>query len=232
MSRDRQLDPQAINLYIYVRNNPLAYVDPDGRYFVGKKGRTVEASLDKNGRIKLKNATSDLKRMAKLINKSGSETTRNEFLAVAGNETKTNFRIEKRPVDNDLLGLHQAHDKNGKPLDWQKNTGGTGRFDGEPAYKPDQNGNQVYVEATITIFEGNIKDNLPNIQSFYRDSQMTSDEAVVGTFTHETDHNTNQEAIDAIRDRQEGRPNNFNVETPAEAVEKRAYEEIKRKRRP
>jgi hypothetical protein len=40
----------------------------------------------------------------------------------------------------------------------------------------------------------------------------------------------NQQAIDAIRDRQEGRPNNFDVEQPAKAVEREVFEEIKKKR--
>jgi RHS repeat-associated protein len=30
MKKDRQFDPQRINLYIYVRNNPLRFIDPEG----------------------------------------------------------------------------------------------------------------------------------------------------------------------------------------------------------
>jgi RHS repeat-associated protein len=30
MKKDRQIDPQRINLYVYVRNNPLKFIDPNG----------------------------------------------------------------------------------------------------------------------------------------------------------------------------------------------------------
>ncbi|MCD9189175.1 MAG: hypothetical protein LUM44_22355 [Pyrinomonadaceae bacterium] len=233
MTKKRLRDPQSINLYSYSRNNPLKYVDPTGEYFVGANGKRVGFKIDDKGKIVLgKNASADLVRMAKLINKAGSEIARAQFAESATNETKNHFKIVKGEKNNDLLGLHQAHDKNGKPLKWEAGAEGTGKFDGQPAYIKDKDGNMVYKEVTITVFEGNIKNDIDNIRSSYGDPKITSDEAMVGTFTHETDHNTNQEAIDAIRDRHEGRPNDLDVEKPAEEIEEQTYDEIRRNRKP
>jgi hypothetical protein len=232
MSRDRLLNPQEINLYVYCRNSPLIYTDPDGEYFVGRDGKRVGFKINDNGKIVLgKNASADLVRQARLINRTGSETASAQFSAAATNETKNHFKIETKAVKNDLLGLHQAHDKNGKPLKWPKDGDGTSKFIGQPAYKKDKDGNMVYKEATITVFEGNIsKGELAGQQRINKDPALTKSEVVVGVFSHEVDHNTNQEAINAIRDRQKGGTNNLDVEISAKAVERQVFEEIKKKR--
>lgn len=33
-------EPQRINKYIYAGDNPLNYIDPDGRYYISVQGRT------------------------------------------------------------------------------------------------------------------------------------------------------------------------------------------------
>jgi RHS repeat-associated protein len=238
ITKKRLRDPQSINLYAYSRNNPLKYIDPTGEYFVGTNGKRVGFKITDKGKIVLgKNASADLVRMARLINKTGSETARTQFADAATNETKNHFKIEDKSQNNKndlgygLLGLHQAHDKNGKPLKWEAGADGTGKFDGQPAYIKDKDGNMIYKEATITIFAGNIdKAELAEQQRINKDPALTKSEVAVGVFSHEVDHNTNQDAIDAIRDRQQGRPNNLNVEEPAELVEKQVFEEIKKKR--
>ncbi len=228
----RLIDPQAINLYAYTRNNPLKFVDPDGRYFVGANGKKVGFKISDNGKMVLgKNASADLVRMARLINKTGSETALAQFAAAATNETRNNFKIAQEEVKNNLNGLHQAHDKSGKPLVWEEGTGGTGKFNGQPDYIKDKNGNMVYKETSITIFEGNMnKDEVKANQELYADPGLTKSELMVGVFAHEIDHNTNQAAIDAIRTRQEGGRNNLDVEKPADAVEEQTLGEIKKKR--
>ena len=39
------VDPQRWNRYVYVRNNPLRYVDPDGRWLFDVHGRLTDAAL-------------------------------------------------------------------------------------------------------------------------------------------------------------------------------------------
>ncbi|HXQ38489.1 MAG TPA: RHS repeat-associated core domain-containing protein, partial [Anaerolineales bacterium] len=234
IARKRLADPQSINLYVYSRNNPLKYIDPTGEYFVGANGKRVGYKVNENGKIVLgKNATAALVRMARLINRTGNENALASFTAAATNETKNHFKMEPGAVNNGLVGQHQAHDKNGKPLTWPVTNDGTGKFDGQPAYIKDKNGNMVYKEATITIFTGNMtQSELAGQQQKYNDPALTKSELIIGVFTHEVDHNTNQKAIDAIRDRQEGRPNGLDVEQSAEETQKKTQEEIKDKRPP
>ena len=205
MSKRRLLDPQQLNLFTYTRNNPLKYIDPDGKYFVGTDGKRVEVTM-KDGRIMVgQNASNDLQRMAGLVSESGSKTALSMFTKVAGNDTKVNFGIVTEKVDNGLGGLHQAHDKDGKALTWVANKDGTGNFDGNVAFIKDGKGNSAYQEATITVYEGNIKG----------DSQQATEDAMVSVFSHEEEHDANQDSINAIKDRQEGRKNAFDVEAPA-----------------
>ena len=66
----------------------------------------------------------------------------------------------------------------------------------------------------------------------YTDPDVTVDEAIVTVGTHENTHDTDQASIEAIKDRQEGRANGMEIETPASAVEAKAADEIKQKRKP
>lgn len=55
---------------------------------------------------------------------------------------------------------------------------------------------------------------------------------MVATFTHEGFHDTDQKTIDAIKTRQQGGRDNYDVETAAEnKAENKVYEEVKKKRK-
>jgi hypothetical protein len=116
-------------------------------------------------------------------------------------------------------GLHQAHDTSGNRLGWD---GQAGKFSGgSAAYLTDAKENLEYKEATITIYEGKIEDDLASLQGKYgfKDSKATTEDIMVATFAHEADHDLNQKAIGALKRRQEGgKP--FDV---FKVVEKPAY---------
>jgi RHS repeat-associated protein len=198
IAKDRMVDPQAINLYAYVRNSPLAYIDPTGEYFIGIDGKRVEYTIE-DGKIIFisKNVSKDLQRMADLVSKSGSEKALKQFTGLANNETKLHFEFAKGEGN---YGLHRPHDKDGNVLEWDEVNG---KFKGDPAYIA---GKKEYQEATISIFDENIEEDLSAIANTekIRDPALTKEDYIVATFGHEGDHDLNSKAISTIRKRQDG----------------------------
>ncbi len=216
MSKERLPDPQSINLYVYVRNNPLVLIDPTGEYFIGTDGKRVAYRIV-DGKIEFasNNVSEDLQRMADLISESGSQKALSQFTGLADNKTKLHFEF----ADIDAYGLHRPHDQNGNVLEWDSSEG---KFKGEPVYTKDKDGKDVYVEATISINEEIVEETLSALQKdpSIRDPSMTKEDFIVATFGHEADHNLNKKAIAKIKQRQEGEER-FDV---MKHVEKPAYD--------
>jgi RHS repeat-associated protein len=233
MTMTRLADPQAINLYVYVRNNPLKYSDPDGKEFVDENGNRINVKKNKKtgaievtgGRKTPKNSNVlvDLQRMAGLINKSGSRTATSQFMGLANNSTKIHFKIESERIgDPGLRGVHEVHDAKGNKLTWDRNTG---LFNSKPAY----NKNGEYKEATITIFEGTIEKGLSYERQLFSDPRITKDEAMVSTFAHEAEHDLNKKDIAEIKGRYEGRGTHYDVDGwngAAYTISKQVFAEI------
>ncbi|TWV98929.1 hypothetical protein [Chitinophaga pinensis] len=139
--------------------------------------------------------------------------------------------MDPEKKNNGLLGLHQSHDGKG-PVAWEANEGGTGKFQTMPDYIKGKDGKDKYREATITVFEGNFDQHeLAEARKISGDKQLTMEEFMVVTFTHEAYHDTDQKTIDAIKQRMNGGKNDFDVETAAEQkAEQKVFEELKKKR--
>jgi hypothetical protein len=184
MEKRRLADPQAMNLYVYTRNNPLKYVDPNGEKFKGTDDDEVIIEREKvNGKkiwvIKSGNASEDLKKLVGLINDSGSRTANEVFKKLNKHTTMINLVIDtKTDTKNSdgtiTTGLHQPHDKNG-PLEYDD---ATDKFNGKA--EPATNHKGAYKEATITLFQKRMED------LGYSGERL--DGKLVATFGHEATH--------------------------------------------
>jgi RHS repeat-associated protein len=211
------------SVYHFSGNNPLRFMDVDGRYYVGTDGKPVTTSV-MDGKVQLSsNASPDLQRMASLINDSGSNTAISQFNTVGNNETKVNFRISQEVIidedGNALMGLHQAHDSEGNALNWNDETG---TFEGDVAFTIDSDGNLIYEETTITIYEATIE---------IVAGETNKNSEMVVTNSHENEHDLNKKDIQAIWQRGNGGKNDRDVEKDATKVEEKTRNEIKDKKK-
>ena len=208
--------------FTYCANNPIKLVDPNGEEFVGTDGKKVNVKQDKNGQIHIgDNASEDLKRMASMINNSGSKTAAKQFMKLANNRCKIHFQIIQGERDGSRIGYHQAHDSQGNKLDWVGDRD-NGYFEGTPAIQKGE-----YKEATITLFEGMADQH--KTKTPYQSNNLEN--TMVGTFAHEAEHNTNKSDIRAIKERSAGYSDNVrDVERAAERIERKVYHEIYKNR--
>ena len=210
----------SLSPYAYCADNPVKLVDPNGETFVGVDGENVEVNRNKNGQISVgDNASEDLKRMASMINSSGSKTAAKQFMKLSKNECKIHFQIVQGDGDGGKLGYHQAHGENGEPLEWNADQG---VFSDLPGYA----NNTTYKEATITIFE-NAVDKSKGQFSYQDKKPLTTENAMVAVFAHEAEHNLNKLDILSIKYATVGGGmNSRNVERNAERVENKTLREI------
>jgi len=200
---------EMFSTYHFSGNNPIRYRDVDGRYYVGTDGKPVILTL-KNGQIQLSdNASAALIELVNNTNASGSETAVSQVLKTSQNKSKIHVKIETEVQDQPgqlgygLFGLHQAHDKDGNPLKWNRDKED---FDGTPAYVEGEEG--VYAEATITIFKGNIEASERKGNGWAYGAEVTIGQEIANTFQHESNHNTDKAFITDLKSRREGKPNN------------------------
>jgi hypothetical protein len=203
----------------------------------GKDGNAITYSQDSSGNLVVSdNATDYTKQIVAGINESGSETAKSQFKGIADSEGKVNLVVDKENTGtngNSLFGLHQPHDANGNALNWDSSTQS---FDGSPDTFVDSNGDTLYTEATITIFESSFSDNVSDNRMLVWDrfgvfDSPTKSDMMTGTFSHEVDHNLNPNTIQAVIDRSQGVPNNYQVEPPAYKIQGKVHQEIKKARK-
>jgi hypothetical protein len=137
--------------------------DPNGEKFKGTDGKEVDVQLeDWQWVIKSKNATRELTSLVALLNKNGSATAFSQFQRLRDQKTMLNFAVSyERAKDGTLLGLHQPHgtrpDGSYGALTFENE-----KFQGTVDIIKDDNGNEVYKEATITFY-------MANINNYYHD---------------------------------------------------------------
>jgi hypothetical protein len=139
-----QVDPLAekdahISPYVFVQNNPIRYMDPDGRELVDPKGKLITYTTNKDGSLSFsKNVTESMRTFV-------TELSKNEV----GRETLTGLVSSPTKVSVDITSDRATgKDANGKVR------GLEGQTDGQGTMVDPKTGREVYKTAEITIYAG------------------------------------------------------------------------------
>ncbi|OON67137.1 hypothetical protein B0919_20130 [Hymenobacter sp. CRA2] len=191
-SRWLAVDPLAhkyafITPYAYGINNPIRYIDPDGREIVDAKGNHVQVTYNKNGTLSFsKNATADVRRIANALTRNPEG--RSQLHKLDGSDIKVHLGISQEArVYTDKDGVHRVAAETVQ-----------GNYNKEDNYGKVQNadGTLGIKEASITVFEGTLKGNVrPNSGSEHEG--LTLDEAIGAVVSHEIVHATDKKEINA-----------------------------------
>ena len=214
LEKNRLIDPQSINLYVYTRNSPLIYVDPDGRIFVDGNGNVIDVNDDLEVSCKKCNKNSkqfkSLVKLAKLIKDSRSQAALKKFNALRDSDGKVQIIIGEG-FKNVGGGLHQPkgkfYDKKGNVskkegfLEYDVATSG---FNG---VANTVDGQDVYEEAVITIDLEDLRNQFKTFKDAWGSPDLTFDEFIVLTFNHEAKHNLDPEQVRAYKNGEKGIPN-------------------------
>lgn len=104
-----------------------------------------------------------------------------------------NLMIDTTTVGGTKLGLHAPHgtrpDGSKGELKFDEQTN---QFAGTADFVKDANGNEVYAEATITLYEGEFK-------KYYGDNTEAIEDDLVSTFGHEAQHDLDSKQVQATK---------------------------------
>ena len=193
-----------ISPYVYCAGNSVNYVDPTGNFILGTDGKRVQT----NGMQISRNASNDTKRLWKAVAKV--ETGRSAFNNLVNNpNTEVSFSIssEHKKIANNRTVF------------------------GETSYKYKIiEGKKVFTKASITIYEGSIKDKLEQINQgkslpqvrtgMEKDLPVQTEDVVGGTAVHEATHVTDEDSNAALN------PDSNNREKAPVNIETQFYKEL------
>jgi len=154
------------------------------------------------------------------VNNEESMTAFSLFMYAAASKTKTHLKVSNEI--GSLYGLHQPHDKRGKPLEYpipEKRK--------KIAFIKDENGNEIYKEATITIYEAKIESHFDAIREIIADDKPVSLEQIyIAYMGHEILHDIDEDGIQLDIDKQKGVENNYNDESKTKPITEEILKEV------
>ena len=171
--------------YAYVANNPVNLIDPDGREIVDPKGRSA-MSYDKKGNVHFtKYATNDIKRIVNALNLTSEGRT--QLRKAHNSDIKVKMNISSRDFAEKT--------EDGKiTRTYGETIQGNNNADDNYGRKINSDGTYGIKEATITIYEGSINENIKD-GSGSRIENLTTEQAIGSTAGHEIIHATDKAEI-------------------------------------
>ena len=192
--------------YSFCANNPLKYVDPDGKEFVDHNGVKIVITYNRNGTLSFsKNATPDVIRAANALYLT--PTGRTQLKRMDRSDIKVYLSISSES------NIHQRSDGKTK-YTYGKAVQGNYNENDNYGKKLNPDGTYGIKEASIVVYEGTIKEQLEQGNGKHRG--LTLEQAIGAVVGHEGVHATDKSEIhkdikaemrDRLRDDRETVPN-------------------------
>ena len=210
INRTWQLDPHAesyysVSPYSWAANNPLQFIDPDGRDIVGTDGKPVTYRMENSKPVWSANASSDVKRVGNALLRTGTSQLNKSI----SSDVKISISVSDKSVKTKsgfLAGKTKYSD-----VTRSKSTG---------EYKAGS--------AEVTIYEGSIENLISGEggSNDFSESGVNQEGGVGAVAGHELEHATNSGNVDqAYKNKLEGQKND--VEAAPNAVHKQILKEEK-----
>ena len=171
-NRFTTLDPMAtdyghLSPYTYCAGNPLKYTDPTGMYLVDDKGKPIH--YDNKTQTWSKNATPDVIEIGNAL-----------MLTLTGTKALNRMILAKHPISIKIRGISENNTFGRTSSDFYKHKDKSGNVIGHSFYQTE-----------IIISK-------ENIESFYKETKyrnLSTNEIIGVTATHEAVHATNIKAV-------------------------------------
>jgi RHS repeat-associated protein len=170
--------------YCFVANNPIRYIDADGREIVDPQGRKT-IYYDKKGVMHFtKYATADIKRVANALNLTKEGQAQLKRINKSDIKVKINISSNSK-IEKKEDGTHYTYGETVQGNNNEKDNYGK---------KVNPDGTYGIKEATITIYEGTIKEAIKE-DSGLKYEGLTLEQAIGSVASHEGIHATDKAEI-------------------------------------